>query len=618
MRKIMQKKKPILLSMLAGLSLCLIGGGVLTAQADVDIRDYFEIPSEVQTSAYVGAETKLARIKATDASAKDFKVVLLDESGKEVKLDGYQFVPKKAGVYKCVYTYMLDNQKQEYSYLLNVTVKDGPVFSDGINLPYALMADREYVLPTIEAKDYSIDANGASVDVKVTATCSGEAVEVTNNKFTPVYDKIGSEAVITYTATSNGKTETMVEKLPILNPFSQGTNTQGATIEVVDYTKLFTTNGFENADLTPKALVYSTFANDAEAKFANITHQDGIDFSFGFGENFQAEAITMKVESLEDPSVYTTVTYQKGRVAEGKGRVILNGKDYKDYNYTAEQQLRVQYNSDRKAFIGAGAESLFEVKTDANGNEFNGFPGGDVRVSFTIENVYGNADLAFYKINNLTLKDNVDAEGNDLPERDQTEANLYLPEIPVEYMIGDVITIDGVKAYDVINPNVSIKVTVKLGKEIIKDVNGKSLNEVDGSQKISFTASKHGKYTVGYTLTDGSGVKNARKNEIALYAYDREKPTIVVDGNMPTTAGLNAQVAFPQISATDTQSGAKVELQLIVKWSSGKMRQIAYSKTGSLADVTYSFTKADTYTIMIVAIDESNNYTRQEYTLVVA
>ena len=46
------------------------------------------------------------------------------------------------------------------------------------------------------------------------------------------------------------------------------------------------------------------------------------------------------------------------------------------------------------------------------------------------------------------------------------------------------------------------------------------------------------------------------------------------------------------------------------------MRQIGYSKNGNIKDVQFTFDKAGTYTIMLVAMDESGNYTRLEYTVV--
>ena len=600
MRKIMRHKKPILLSLLAGLSLCILGGCASTASAEVDIRDYFNIPAEKQTTAYVGAETDLAKVKATDINATNFNFTLLDENGDVVETDGYKFVPKKAGAYKCVYSYMLAGERYEYSYVINVTVKDGPVFADDLSLPHALIAERPYVLPEISAKDYNLNQD---VNVEITVKCSGEEVTVVNNTFTPVYDGIGSEAEIIYTATSGGVTERIVEKLPIMNPFAEETTTG-----VVDFTQIFYTNGFESSAYTADSMIYTTI-NDAEAKFVNIMHEDGVDFSFGFGENYEAEAITMKIESLEDPSVFVTLTYAKGKIEEGKGKNYLNGKESKDYTYSAKEQLRVKYDAGKKQLIGSGGTLLFTIKEDANGNTFEGFPTSDLRVSFTVENVYGTVDLAFYKVANLTL--------NDQLVGDAIEPVLYFAKMPLEYFVGDTITISGVKSYDVVNPNVDVKVTIRLSGQIVTDVDGRAINNVDGKKSISFKATKNGMYLVSYTIVDGSGNPNVLAITRSLYVYDREAPIVEVAGSIPTTAKVGQTITIPDINATDAQSGTKVTLQLIVRWPSAKMLQLVESKNGTITGATFQFDKEGTYTIMVVATDDSYNYTRKEFKVVV-
>lgn len=593
----MSKRKAIVASLVAGLTFCALGG-CATASADLEIRDYFEIPNEVQTSAYVGVETKLATINPTDSEAENFTFALLDENGKEVATDGYKFVPTKAGEYKCMYSYTLGGEKYEYSYKLNVTVKDGPVFTDSVTMPYALMAGREYTLPEVIAKDYS--ANGAAANVTITAKCAGQAVAVTNNKFTPVYAGVGSEAEITYTAVSGGKTETMVTKVPVLNPF--------VSDDVTDFSQLFLTSGFESSSRSETAVVYSTINDSAEAKFANVMHQDGVDFMFGFGENYNAESITVKMEALEDPSVYTTLTFEKGKGASGKGYIILNGKDKKEYSYEEMQQLRISYNAAGKYLEGSGGELLFNLETDASGNVFNGFPGKRVKVSFTLGGVYGDADLNFYKINNLMLAENITV--------DQLPPQLFFPSMNLEFLVGDTITLSDVVAMDVVDPNVTVKVTVTLGGAVVKDINGVALKDVDGTKTISFKAEKQGDYRLQYTIMDGSYNMNVLPIQRLLYVYDRNAPSIEVSGSIPTTATVGQKITLPEIKATDAESGRKTELQIIVRWPSAKMKQIGYSKRGMLKDVQFTFDKAGTYVVMLVAMDESGNYTRQEYTVV--
>lgn len=599
MRKFTNKKKSVITSLVVALGLCTLAGCATTASAQYEIADYFNVPNEVQTTSYVGVEVDLARVKPTDSDATNFGFVLLDAEGKEVETDGYKFVAKTAGTYKCVYSYDLNGEKYEYSYALTATVKDGPVFEDELKLPYALMAGRTYELPTITAKDYSTNASGANANVAISAKCSGASVAVTNNQFTPVYSGVGSEAEITYQATSGGKTETIVKSVPILNPFVE--------VGVVDFTQIFATSGFESSKVAGTAITYSTI-NDSEAKFANIMHESGVDFSFGFGANYKAERITVKMESVEDPSVYVTLTYEKGKAESGKGSIILNGRDKKDYTYEAGQQLRVAYNANAKRIDGVGGEALFTVEEDANGNEFEGFENSLVRVSFELDGVYGDADFNVYSIGNFTVDEKV--------ATDMLSPQLYFPSVSTEFLVGETVTISDVMAFDIIDPTVIVELTVKLGNTIITDVNGRAINAVDGKKAVSFVPTRPGDYTLEYRIEDGAGNYNRLKIKRIFYVYDRTAPTISVGGSIATTAKVGDTLTVPTVTATDAESGSAVEVQVVMRWPSGKMRQQGYSKTGSVSGITFKFDKTGTYTLMFVATDESGNYTRLEYNIV--
>jgi hypothetical protein len=119
-----------------------------------------------------------------------------------------------------------------------------------------------------------------------------------------------------------------------------------------------------------------------------------------------------------------------------------------------------------------------------------------------------------------------------------------------------------------------------------------------------------------YTVVDGGGNRNILPIQRQIFVYDRNAPTIEVKGDMPTSVKVGQKVTFPEIKADDAETGRKTELQLIVRWPSAKMRQIGYSKAATLKDVQFTFDKAGTYTIMLVAMDESGNYTRKEYKVV--
>lgn len=594
------KRKTLIGALITATCAFTLAGCATEASANLDLREYFNVPSSIQTTAYVGAETELAYVTANEAYAQDFKLTVLNPAGEEVALDGYSFTPTEAGDYNCTYSYVCNGEAYAYTYTLAVTVKDGPVFQKDPSLPYAYLAGREYVLPALYAKDYK---SGVESDIAISVKCSGEEVTVVDGAFTPVYDGVGSEVEITYVATSGNKTESIVETLPILNPFDEQTGK-------VDVTELFVATGFESSKVTAEGVSF-TAVSETELQYANYMISDGTTFAFGFGDKSGAEALTVKFESVEKPSVYTTVRFEKGKQASGAGKIVLNGGSSVDYTFAENDYLQLSYDKAKNRFMGAGGEELFKVTSDANGNPFNGFPGELVKVSVAVEGVYGDCDVNVYKIASQNLGG---------LEYDSIEPTIYRQNTDKEFTLGEIITLKGAFAVDVIDPVSTIKVTVRNSAGIVKDVNGTPILNVDGKKDISFKAELCGQYRIETTVEDGSGNRNLLPNYMNLYVYDYNPPEIIVNGNIVTTVKLGQTITFPEITAMDAESGNKIKLQLCVIWPTLKMYQIAVDNDNKdecvIRNAQCEFDEVGTYRIRIIATDESGNYTRKEFTVV--
>ena len=597
MKKINKNKRLLIFSSMLVAGAFVLGGCAAQAEAEVNVHDYFNIPAGAPTTTYVGAETQIAFVSPTESKAEHFTVTVVDENGDEVVVKNNKFTPETAGQYKCYYAYTLYGENYSYDYTINASVKDGPVFHKAPQFPYAFLAGREYTLPSLTAVDYS--QNGASATVSVAVAGTTEA----DYKFTPVYNGVGTEAEIVYTAQVGGKTETLTAKVPVLNPDFK-------TDKSVDITELFVSNGFEGKKVTDDAIVYST-TSDAELQFANLIYGEGTEVQFGFGEQANADALTITYTSLEDPSVYLSLRYEKGKITTGTGKVILNGTTSIPYEYEPLKQLSISYNAKRSTVVGVGGVELFTVTKDANGNPFNGFPGQLVKLSIKAEGVYGDTDVNVYKISNQSFGG---------VTKDQIQPTVNRESMPIEYKMGEVVTLKAAYVTDVIDPKTSIKVTVKQGGQPVKDINGVAINSVDGSVDIQFTAEKCGQYAITVQVADGAGNRNVLPITTNLYVYDYNPPVIKVAGDMPTQVKVGGTVSFPTITAEDAESGSKVTLQLLLIRESLHVTQVAVDKDNKNAceikDATFTFTKAGTYTIRVVATDESFNYVAKEYKIV--
>ena len=422
------------------LALTFTANGLFYADA-TSLNDEFVIPGLIDKTGYVGETMELARVMPTDSTAKNYNFVVLNNNNETVATDGYSFLPTSAGEYKCLYSYELDGKKYEYTYIVDVTVKDGPVFATSPVFPNAFLSGKNYKLPEIKAADYT---SGSAVNAVVTTTVTyaGQEIPVTNGVFTPVYQNSTDKAVVTYTATSGGKSETYTVFVPVVKV----TDEDGK----LSMEELFARKGFEQARADEEKLIY-TSTGDAEALFANKLIADGLDLEFGFGENNQAASIIVTMQSFEDPSVALTVEFKKGNRSSGTGSVILNGTTQKAYEYSKGGTLRLTFDEDRKQFTGVDGNYLFDVLTDSKGGEFNGFPGGVVKLSIAVKNVYGVCDLNVFKVNQYLNNS----------EKEMVTPELLLEEKTTEYKVGEVVTLANAVAYDVINPNAELRITVK-------------------------------------------------------------------------------------------------------------------------------------------------------------
>ena len=152
------------------------------------------------------------------------------------------------------------------------------------------------------------------------------------------------------------------------------------------------------------------------------------------------------------------------------------------------------------------------------------------------------------------------------------------------------------------------------------DKRGVAINKLDGSKDIQFVAEKRGQYVVTTSVTDGAGNFNIMPLTTNLYSYDYNPPEIKIAGDIPTQTKVGLTVGFPKITAEDAESGDKVTLQLLLIRESLHVTQVAVdddNKNGCVIQgATYLFTKAGTYTVRIVATDESFNYVAKEYKIV--
>ncbi len=604
----MKKTKRVLAGIFAA-SIAFTANGFLYGANATSLNDEFVIPGLIDKTGYVGEKMELARVMPTDDAAENYNFTVLNSQNEKVETDGYSFLPKAAGEYKCLYSYTLGGRTYEYNYIVVATIKDGPVFANRPVFPNAFIAGKNYKLPTVDAADYT-SGSAVKADVSVSVTCGGTSVPVTDGVFVPVYTNQTDKAEIVYTATSGNKSETLKVNVPIVRV----TDENGK----LSMTELFSRKGFEKVQATNDKLTFTTTGN-AEASFANKLIADTLDLEFGFGENDQAESIVVTLQSYEDPSVEVSVEFKKGKISSGVGSVILNGKTEKAYTYTKGETLCLGFKAATNRLLGVGNEFLFDVLQDAKGGEFTGFPGGLVKVGIEVKNTYGTCDLDIVKFNQYLT----DAEN------EQVAPLLYMEEQSSEYAVGDVVTLPKAYAIDVINPNAEVRVTVQKGLDIVKDLSGDEIKDVlvEDEKDISFKADRSGNYQVVYTMIDPSafdvnGDPITTSQTKPIRAYDYEAPTISVDGKIKSSVKVGDTITIPKITVSDNDGGKLSMLQVCMIRPTGYIDALTDNLSSSgtpvkdtVDTVNYKFTMAGTYRLRLMATDQYGNYEKIDYVI---
>jgi hypothetical protein len=539
-----------------------------------DNREYFDIPAYIQKSSFVGEKVTVAMITPSEENATDFRsyVVFEDET---IETEHGTFRPLQAGIYQCVYTYALEGMKYRFSYNLEVTVKDSPVFLDDPVLPAAFVEGKTYPLPAVEAYDYGHQKAAA---VTVYAVCGGETVPMDASGLRIGQNHAGDTVTITWKAGDSGEA-VLERKVPVI-AIGSGND--------IRFAELFVGSGWNEK----KALddgVHLLTTGDATATLLNPMIANSTEYRFSFGNDDQAERIVFTMTAYHDPAVSVTIGFEKGRGSSGEGKIILNGTEEKNYTYSAGNALYVRYSAVSKQFLDAEGNLLFAPERDSSGHAFNGFPGGLVVVSWRVENVYGLCDLRIEKIGAQTLNANT---------RDLLAPALYYNSFTGLYQLGDEIVVTGIHGVDMVDPNAEIKVSLFAGI-------GKNLTPVEGTFEngvFRYTPTAPGYYTIRFQSTDSSG--NTATSMRQLCVYDQAKPQIQVEKDLTETAKPNDKLTLPAASATDNES---VTMELFVIYPSGQMRMLQRGE--SITQQSFQVMEFGTYCFRIVATDASGNST---------
>jgi hypothetical protein len=344
------------------------------------------------------------------------------------------------------------------------------------------------------------------------------------------------------------------------------------------------------AQLQEEAICFTLTAETASITFARPLTADGFSIRWNGVDDGEKKVDTLAVtiSDKEQPALAVSLNYQKMNEQycsvkyNGTGRTYLAAGSLYKQN---DADTFLYYSREGSSFSdGAGFNVLIEKYLD--GTDFKGFSSGAVNMRMDITGQVGGSFL-LKSINEQRF-------GSQYAE-DDSDPVLGLPDHAEKALYQSVVTVGGAVAYDVLSSDASVTLTVKdPAGEIVKDINGTALEDVDGRQCYQFRVEQFGTYNIGYKTSDG--INTSRSMGYRMNVLDNGGPVITIDGTVPALT-VGQMYTFPTMTVTDNAEDE------CTSWIT------VLHPSGILTRESTSFVpeQEGNYTIMYMAVDSSGN-----------
>ena len=553
---------------------------------------------ETQTMAGKLVEVAKAENCGGGVGRVSYSVSVSGPNGENVALTNGAFRPTTSGTYTVNYT-LVDYVKTQFvqSYEIEVAPHNGVIFfTEEISVPVVLLNGIEYSLPQMRALDY---ASGSAVEKLTTLTIKdqdGNALQAKNGVFA-VTDSTVTSVTLSYACPNTEYTKEYVV------PVRQTRDSDGN----YNYDAYFYGEGVavEQAD---NYIQLKTSTQGATVEFLRNVLAEKLIFEVAAdavsADTFTAFKVVFTDAKNSDIAIEFTV------VKDGSGaRVSMNGGAYAPMtgSFTGESNYRFifKYNASTKMFKDALSSTIGVAKTCANGDAFNGFTSGAVKISVCFEQLDGEAALNVYAINNQNFK------GGDSRKDYRAPEIAYEQTLRAQYELNTTVTVPRFQAEDVLG-NVDLFVSVQYAgtTTFLTDAQGNTLNQYPYYEGMSFVLAEINDYVISLYAKDymneggAARYRNSEPQQIRISVRDDVDPTIELNGKLPTSAKVNKEISLP--TATVGDNGSADDLRLMVFWTSPDNVTTYIAAT----DGAYKFTPtvAGTYTVKYVVMDKYFNY----------
>lgn len=501
-----------------------------------------------------------------------------------------KYVPEYLGKYKITYIFSDKVYVREFTYELEAVDNGDVYFKNNPLLPNAFIKGAKYSFEDYYV--YTASANGA--------VAHATTIEIAADS--GAYQSLLDKKEYTVTATDslkikysyNGKFIEIVKDVIDIN----------YTQDKKDYHNLFVGN-YTSTEKGIHAFSYSWDGNqtDGTLTFANLISLDNFSLSFFIpeeGANFAklnivlqdgsnlANKIVVSYEQLQANSVlYSVEQYSNGQKISSESKIIENIL-YGDYSlsYTSGQ-----------------------IK-DKNGLLYpiNAIKGDLFLISMQFEEMRGECSVDLKSLNNQKIGSRNAA---DEPEF-YMQNTLGLHETGEEFLIKQAIV------SSVYNPvlyaDLLLTVTDPNGN-VVRDKNGKSLQDVDGHVEYTIVLSERGLYKVIYKAKVNTGTATVEGQDgYTINVIDSVAPVIKFDNGLNENCLIRVRInevhKFAGYTLTDNNTPTEdIRKGIVVYDSKGVLITAECSE--------YAFTKEGMYKIFVWCMDMDGNVAQAYYNVLV-
>lgn len=342
-----------------------------------------------------------------------------------------------------------------------------------------------------------------------------------------------------------------------------------------------------------------SFAQDGYFELKNPVSHNQLRFSLSVPQyDFESLDVYFTDANNPDISVFLRITdYDLSNA-----RLQLNGTG--DYYMISGSVSRpgspivFLYDCDKLNFKRAVSESeIFAIRSCVNGDVFNGFTSGGVRIRVQVNGVGavsgGTAEVRLLEASNEGFMAYL-----------MTGSDLFTPviSVPTEQgtvtvRYGETYTVEPAKAFDVLDGvfDAAVTVTSPSGVKLADGV----------KEEVTFTLNEYGRYLVSYRV-DSPYTETAAK-ELYVEVPDETAPEITVKGEPVREAALGDSMTVIGMTASDNLT-EELNTRIFIYDPNYRNRIVQEGDS-------YRFTLRGTYKLVYYASDEAGNVSRITYNI---